>query len=222
MLEPAVLEHHIQASVSIDVADTQTVCEALPLAAFGDGREFPLCRRIAPVRRGVAKVALIIADDLGFAVAGKVDERRRLVVHVIEHGVTLPVLLLALRIEVKIGGRVRQAIGQHVIPSVAVEVVSEREEVVGGISVAASEGTLETGKLHLPALLVFGLRGFGRRINLMTLRKVRPLPPVGSGNGIGPAVPVEIAQRRPLAPVMLVQLLLLEAVQREIRTDGCQ
>ena len=88
-----------------------------------------------PVRRRKAEIAAEVADNLRLPVAREVREGRRFVVHMVEHRGALPMLLLALGIEVEIGGRVRQAVGEHVIPAVAVEVVDEGEKVVRRVGV---------------------------------------------------------------------------------------
>ena len=73
-------------------------CVKLPYLLFGrDGMERPRLRRIAPIRRGVAVLALGDADQLGLAVAGQVGKRRRLVVGLVEDLVPHPVAVLALR-----------------------------------------------------------------------------------------------------------------------------
>ena len=193
--------------------------ELAPVALVADRREDPLGRDVLPVGLGVAEVALVIADQLRLPIAVHVRERRRFIVHLVEDLMPRPVLLLPLRVQVEEGRRARQAVGEHVIPAVAVEVVDEREEVVRRVGVPAAQHALETGELHVRTVLLRLRRARGR-INLVALREVRPFPPIRPGDGVGLPVLVQVAERRALGPVVLVELLLLERVQREVGGGG--
>ena len=219
LLEPAAATEQVHAPIPIHIPDAQAVGELAPLAILADGREDPLGGDVLPVGFGVAEVALVVADNLRLPVAIKVRERRRLVVHLVEDLMPRPVLLLALRIEVKKCGRAGQAVGEHVIPAIAVEVVDEREEVVPRVGILAAHRALEAGELHIRAVLLRLGRARGG-INLVALREGRPFPPVRPGDGVGLPVLVEVAEDGALGPVVLVELLLLERGEQEISCGG--
>ena len=130
-----------------------------------------------------------------------------------------PVLLLVLRIEIEKRGRARQTVGEHVIPAVAVEVVDEREEVVPRVGILAAHRAFEAGELHVRAVLLRLGRARGG-VKLMALGEGRPFPPVRPGDGVGLPVLVQVAEDRAFGPVVFVELLLFERVQREVSGGG--
>ena len=219
LLEPAAATEQVHAPVAVHIADAEAVGEFAPLAVLADGREDPLRCDVLPVGFGVAEVALVVADNLRLPVAIKVRERRRLVVHLVEDLMPRPVLLLALRVEVEKRGRAGQAVGEHVIPAIAVEVVDEREEVVPRVGILAAHRALEAGELHVRAVLLRLGRARGG-VKLMALREGRPFPPVRPGDGVGLPVLVEVAEDGALGPVVLVELLLLERGEQEVSGGG--
>ena len=219
LLEPAAAANQIRAAVPVHIAHAEAVRKLAPLPIFRDRREHPLGRDIFPVGFRVAEVALVIADDLRLSVAINVRERRRLVVHLVEDLMPRPVLLLALWIEIKKRGRARQAKREHVVPTIAIEVVHEREEVVRRVGVLAAEHALEAGELDIRAVLL-GLRRARGGINLVALGEVRPFPPIRPRNGVGLPVVVEVAEDRALGPVVFFEMLFLQRRERAIRGGG--
>src|SRR4029453_18216006 len=124
-LPPTTPVENIGPAIAVHIGNAEPVSEALPVAIAGDRREGPLGGDVVPVRRREAKGAAKVADDLRLSVSGDVREGGRFVVHRIEDMVPLPMLVLTLWVEVKIGRCARQAGGEDVIPAVAVEVVNE-------------------------------------------------------------------------------------------------
>ena len=153
----------------------------------------PRHRRIVLLDGGVAEEAPNGADDLGHAVAGHVGPGGRLVIDPFEHDVALPKLRRFLPWILKPGSLLaRKPVDDDIDAAVAIDIVREREEIVG------------------VAVWVEGL-GF---VEGMPLRKRRAFVPVRSGHEVDVAIAVEVARRRTLGEKPVVELL------RGERDDG--
>ena len=64
-------------------------------------------------------------------------------------------MFFALGIEIELGGGAGEAVGEDVVPAVAVQVVNEGEEIVGGVGVLLAEGAFETGDARFGAVILF-------------------------------------------------------------------
>src|SRR5207247_289787 len=107
---------------------------------------FPRFGWIGPIRFGVAVESFRAADNLRFAVARQVSEGRRFVVGYVQDIVANPMALLTLWIFVPRRFLARKTHDQDVRPAILVEIVSEREEIVG-VGVLLAESAFETRNL---------------------------------------------------------------------------
>ena len=130
-------------------------------------------------------------------------------------------LILALRIQVKIGGCAGQAVGDHIVPGIAVQVVNERKEIVGGVSVFLSLRTFEPENFFLGTIFFFEDEGCFRRIDFVALREGGSFPPVGTRDRVAETVFVEVAEVGAFTPVVLVEMKFFEDVESFVRCgDG--
>src|SRR3954470_19865405 len=98
-------------------------------------------------------------DDFRFAIPGQIAPSRRLVVDDIKNFVTNPMFgaisgPFTFRVLVPRSVLARKPVNDDVIPSVSVDVGSEREEIVR-VCIVLAQSTFETGNLFLRAI------GFG-------------------------------------------------------------
>src|SRR5262245_18655358 len=117
LFPPAIFFEDVHFAVAIHVADAHAVRE-ISIAIVGRNRvPFPWLGGIGPIRFGVAVLALRNADQLGFPVAGQVDERWRFVIGLIENLVARPMAFLAFWIFVPRSVLAGKTDDQNVIPA---------------------------------------------------------------------------------------------------------
>ena len=195
---PAVLPEHVVLAVAVDVTHAEPMREAPTDARDRQRMPGPRLLGRAPVDHRVAEPILVLAHQLGPAVADEIRKVGRLVVDALEHHVLWPVPSRPAWVLVPRRVLAGEADHQHVVPAVGVEVVHEGEEVVG------VHARLERC----------------RRIQLVHLRELRALVPERTRHDVGLAVPVEVAKGRPLAEEPRLELLLREGADLVLGGEG--
>ncbi len=192
LLPPPLLLEKVGPAVAVHVAHAEAVGELPASDVLRDRVEGPRLPRLVRVHRGVAEAVVVLADEIGLAVAGDVREGGRLVVHAAEGDVLVPVARVRLaRVLVPASRLPGKPDHEDVRPAVPVDVVGEREKVVG---VA----------LHLEGL---------RRVVGVSLLERGPLVPVGTRDEVRVAVLVEVREVGALAVELLRELTGLEGVE---------
>jgi hypothetical protein len=131
----------------------------------------------------------------------------------------LPVAFAALRIFVPGGDFTGETENQYVVPAVLVEIVGECEKVVR-VGIVGAKGPFETLEGFFRAIGFLQFERLRGRIVFVALPKVRPLPPIGTGNDVQLAVVIEVAEVGAFAPEFVGELDLLERGQSVIFGPG--
>src|SRR5207248_293549 len=165
------------------------------------------------IRLSVAVSAFRGADDFWFSIAGKIGKRRRLIIGYIEDDMLFPVSVAALGIFIP--GRLFawKADDQDIVPAVFIEIVSEREEIIG-ILIFGSKRAFKAFDALFRPVRFFANESLSCRINLVTLLKSGPFIPIWSRHDVRFAVVIEIAKRRAFGPELVRELDFFEAVRR--------
>ena len=164
--------------------------------------ECPLLSRIAPIRGHVTEPVPGLTDELGFPIPSQIKKSRRLIVHDVEHTVSRPVAGLLAGIAKPGGIFAGETHDQDILPAVPIEVVDEGKEVVGVLA-------------HVERVW---------RIDLVAPVEPGALVPVGPGDHIQVAVPVEIAEGGTLRMKFIGELKAFEVVEQVLIRDhrGCE